>query len=133
MPTLNPNVMDTRVDRSRNNNRGQKIRGRVAATETPDKDTQRKEGRCFTCNKQGHVSKICPDKKGKSKAPVKARIAETEEESDNDNITEPDNNQPITLDQYIKLGKTLKEEDKITLIRRAVIAQDEEGGKEEDF
>ena len=76
---------------------------------------------------------MCPDKKGKSKAPVKAQIAETEEESDNDNITEPDNNQPMTLDQYIKLGKTLKEEDKITLIRRAVIAQDEEGGKEEDF
>ena len=75
---------------------------------------------------------MCPDKKGKSKAPVKARTAETEEESDNDNVTEP-NNQPMTLIQYIKLGKTLKEEDKVTLIRRAVIVQGEEESKEEDF
>ena len=118
MPTLNPNAMDTHADRTRQNNKGQKTRGRVVATETPDKDTQWKEGRCFTCNKQGHVSKKCPDKKGKSKAPVKAHTAETEEDSDDDNVTEPDNNQPITMDQYIKLGKTLKEEDKSLLSGR---------------
>ena len=129
MPSLNPNTMDTWADQSRNNNRGQKTRGQVVATETPNKDTQQKEGHCFTCNKQGHISKMWPDKKGKSKTPVKVRAAETEEHSDEESIVETQ--QPLTMDKYIKMGRTLKEEDKISLIRKAVIAQVE--GDEEDF
>ena len=37
----------------------------------------------------------------------------------------------MTMDKYIEIGRTLKEEDKISLIRKAVIAQVE--GDEEDF
>ena len=101
------------------------------ATETPDKntETQHKEGRCFTCNKQGHVSKVCPDKKGKSKTSVKVWAAETEEDSDEESTAET--SQPMTMDKYIEIGRTLKEEDKISLIRKAVIAQAD--GDEEDF
>ena len=131
MPTLNPNAMDTCADQSRNSNRGQKTRGRVVATETPNKntETQRKEGRCFTCNKQGHVSKVCPDKKGKSKTSVKVQAAETEKDSDEESTAETP--QPMTMDKYIEIGRTLKEEDKISLIRKAVIAQADRD--EEDF
>ena len=131
MPILDINAMYTHANRSCNTNRGQKTRGWVMVAEAPNEDTQWKEGHCFTCI-QGHISWNCPDKKGKSKALVKECTAATKDESDNDSITESDS-QPMTLNQYIKLGKTLKEENKITLIRRVVIAQEGENGEEEDF
>ena len=130
MPTLDPNAMDTRANRSRNNNRGQKTKGRATATEVPkDTETQCKEGHCFTCNKQSHISRVYPDKKGKSKTLVKVRATETEEDSDEESIVETP--QPMTMDKYIEIERTLKEEDKISLIRKAVIAQGD--GDKEDF
>jgi hypothetical protein len=73
MPTPDPNAMDTHADRSRSysNFRNKKrTLGRVSTTKE-DPDIQRKEGRCFTCNKQGHLARNCPDKptdKRKTKA-----------------------------------------------------------------
>ena len=120
--------MDTRADRSRsNNNRNQRTKGRAGTTD-PDKDIEklRKEGRCFTCSKQGHISRNCPDKaRNKTKAPVKARIAETEE---SDEETKSEISEPLNWDAYVCLGRTLKESDKLTIIRKAV---EVEQGKED--
>ena len=56
LPSPKEDAMDTRADRSRSFNRNQNTKGRVSATKE-DPDIQRKEGRCFTCNRQGHVAK----------------------------------------------------------------------------
>ena len=126
---------DTCADRSRNTNRGQKIRGQVVATEaSKDTKTQHKEGHCFTCNKQGHISRQCPDNKGKSKSKqlVKAHATETED-SDNKSLTDVPEEGKMTWDKYVDLGKTLTEDDKITIIRRVAKAQDSEEGDEAGF
>ena len=44
-----PNAMDVNVIRK--------------ATTEAEKDKCRKEGRCFNCGRQGHLSRFCPDKK----------------------------------------------------------------------
>ena len=44
-------------------------------------------------------------------------------------MTEPQ--QPMTMDKYIEIRRTLKEEDKISLIRKAMIAQGDRD--KEDF
>ena len=61
LPSPKEDAMDTRADRSRSFNRNKGTKGRVSATKE-DPDIQRKEGRCFTCNRQGHIAKRLPSK-----------------------------------------------------------------------
>jgi hypothetical protein len=133
MPTPDPNAMDTRADRSRSyfkNKKGSKGR---ASTTKEDPEVQRKEGRCFTCNKQGHLARNCPDKptKKEDKGKVKARTAETED-SDNESFTEASDKE-LDPEAYIRLGKSLKEEDKITIVKMAIKAEQGAEGEDMDF
>jgi hypothetical protein len=75
---LDPNTMDTRADRSRSFNRN-KGSCRHAST-MEDTQKQHAEVRCFTCNKQGHIARNCPDKTQKKKSLVKAKKAETSDQ-----------------------------------------------------
>ena len=100
-------------------------------------DTQRKEGRCFNCNKQGHISRNCPNKK-KDKAPVKARAADTEpeeevvEEEDNDDEEDTTWLEGLEADEaaFVKQGRAMPTKKKLNLIRAAIRAQEL---NEEDF
>jgi hypothetical protein len=125
-----PNTLDTRADRSRVFNKNCRTKGRVGTTTTDPIEKQRKEGRCFTCGKQGHIARVCPDKDKdkKGKAPVKSRKAQTEdsgaegngETSDEEGITSP-------AVAYVHLGKLMKEGNKLSILKMAV---DAEQGKE---
>ena len=78
MPSCDPNTMDMSVGKSRSFK--PKTQGCTANVTADAAEVQCKEGCCFTCNKQGHISKNCPDKqKKKDKALVKAHKAETED------------------------------------------------------
>jgi hypothetical protein len=81
MPTPDPNAMDTRADRSQVFNKNRGTKGRTGTTTTDPIEKQHKEGRCFTCGKQGHIARVCPDKDKdkKGKVPVKSRKAQTED------------------------------------------------------
>ena len=130
MPLPDPNAMDTQADRSRSNNNRNQCTKRHAETTDSDKDIKKlwKEGRWITCNKQGHLSRNCPDKaKNKTKASVEARIAETEESEEE---TKLETTKPLDWDAYVCLGKTLKESDKLTIIRKA--AEVEQGKEDPD-
>jgi hypothetical protein len=132
MPTPDPNAMDTHADRSRSYSKFQnrkQTQGRVSTTKE-DPDIQRKEGCCFTCNKQGHLARNCPDKPT-NKRKTKARTAEVAD-SDNKTITETPN-QDLDPAGYIQLGKSLKEEDKLSILKMAIEAEQGIEGEHLDF
>jgi hypothetical protein len=132
MPTQDPNAMDTRTDRSRSysNFRNKKWTSGHVSTTKEDPDTQHKEGRCFTCNKQGHLARNCPDKPT-DKRKTKARTAKVAD-SDNETITETPT-QELDPTVYIRLGKSLKEEDKLTILKMAIEAEQGIKGEHTDF
>jgi hypothetical protein len=130
MPTPDPNVMDTRADRSHSKFKYRKgSKGRVSTTKE-DSETQHKEGHCFTCNKQGHLARNCPDKSTNKPRKTKARMAKTTD-SDNGEITEtPDELNPKT---YLRLGQSLSEEAKVTFIQKIIDADKGEGNEDLGF
>jgi hypothetical protein len=81
MPTPDPNAMDTRADRLWVFNKNCGTKGCAGTTTTDPIEKQHKEGRCFTCGKQGHIARVCPDKDKdkKGKALVKSHKAQTED------------------------------------------------------
>ena len=64
---LHPDAMDTWADRNCLANRNQ-TKGRAGATTPKDVEQQHKEGCCFTCSKQGHISWNCLDKPADNKS-----------------------------------------------------------------
>ena len=116
--------MDTRADRSRSFGKFKGSKGRAATTTADPKDKQRSEGRCYTCNKQGHISRNCPDRPPKAKA----KAANTEE-SDDESETE----QPFNAEQFYRQSRAMKEEDKIAIVRKAFLAEQGEEGEDADF
>ena len=128
-----PNAMDTSAGRTKAYFVKKKTQGRAVETkEKFDPDTQRKEGRCFNCNQQGHLSKNCPKpKKDKGKIPVKARIAETEESSAEEDANETDDEK--IADDYWTKGRALKEASKLHIIQKAIAAHDGEEFDGSDF
>jgi hypothetical protein len=120
MPTPDPDKMDTCTDRSRSYSNfwnKKKTLGHVSTTKE-DPETQRKEGRCFTCNKQGHLARNCPDKPTK-KRKTKARTAEV---MDSETITETPTEE-MDPETYVRLGKSLNKEDKLTILKMAIEAE----------
>ncbi len=125
LPLPDPNAMDTRADRSHFNWRNHGSQSRAVTTTEDDAAKQRKEGWCFTCNKQGHIARNCPDKK--KKPLVKAHKAETEDSgAEGDESDMEDTTKSISAEEYVCLGETLKEEDKITIIHCTIIAEQAE-------
>ena len=97
LPAIDPNAMDTRADRSHSYSRNKGSKGCASATKE-DPETQHREGRCFTCNKQGHLARNCLDKPTKTseKGKVKARTAETEP------VDSEDEAEPQTIEEKAK-------------------------------
>ena len=122
MPSHDPNAMDMSVGRSRSFKL--KTQGCAANVTADAVEVQHKEGCCFTCNKQGHISKDCPDKqKKKDKALVKARKAETEDSGAKGDGESSDEERSILPDTYIHMGRGLKEKDKIAIVKMAKIGR----------
>ena len=131
LPAIDPNAMDTRADRSRSYPKNRGSKGCVSSTKE-DPETQRREGRCFTCNKQGHLSRNCPNKAAKTsdKGKVKARIAETEP------VISEDEAEPQIEDKaktFVRLARSMKEEEKIDFLMRVIEADKGAEGEDMDF
>jgi hypothetical protein len=130
MPTPDTNAMDTRTDRNRSWNQKKGTRGRVSATApTTSKDTEKQcaEGHCFTCNKQGHIAKNCPNKKDKPKMlnKPKAQACKVETEVSRSEADDPDS--------FIKRTRALKEDHKLEIMHMAIAADKGEEGSDQDF
>ena len=67
---------------------------RVNALATKEKEKLAKEGRCFRCKKQGHISRKCPEREENKNAPrrgnqgMTARTAAVENEDNGQNKVE---------------------------------------------
>ena len=132
MLSHDPNAMDTSAGRSRSFK--PKTQGCAANITADTAEVQRKEGCCFTCNKQGHISKNCPDKqKKKDKAPVKAHKAETKDSGAKGDGESSDKEKSILPDAYICMGRGLKEKDKISIVKMAIDVEQGKGGPDADF
>ena len=124
--------MDTRADRTRSYSKNKGSKGRVSSTKE-DPETQRREGRCFTCNRQGHLSRNCPDKTAQTsdKGKVKARTAETEPVESYDDI------ESMTIEErakaLLRLGRSMEEEEKISILMKAIEADKGAEGEDMDF
>ena len=126
MPSPHSDAMDTRADRNRLANRNRQTQGRASATTPKDVEQLCKEGRCFTCNKQGHISWNCPDKpasskptnqKKKSSKARQTNVDDEHETSDEEDYRSPKNK------AWVRKGQTLTEEEKIAIINRAIATQ----------
>ena len=127
-----PNAMDTSAGRTKAYFVKKKTQGRAVETkEKFDSDTQKKEGRCFNCNQQGHMSKNCPKpKKDKGKTPIKARIAETEESSAEENAAETSEDEDEReIHALVGKAKTWKTKKKMSFIKRITDLTDESDGE----
>ena len=124
--------MDTRADRSCSYSKNKGSKGHTSSTKE-DPETQRREGRCFTCNKQGHLARNCLDKPTKTldKGKVKARSAETKP------VDSEDDAEPQTIEEkaraVIQLGRSMKEEEKIDFLMRVIEADKGAEGEDMDF
>ena len=132
LPAIDPNAMDTRADRSCSYSKNKGSKGRISSTQE-DPDKQRQEGRCFTCNKQGHLARNCPDKPTKTsdKGKVKARTAETEP-LDSEYEAEPQNKEGRAT-AVIRLARSMNEEEKINFLMQVIEADKGTEGEDMDF
>ena len=121
------NAMDTRADRTRSYFRNNGSKG-CAGTTKEDPDKQHQEGRCFTCNKQGHLARNCPDKPWKDKGKVKARSAETDNR-DSDDIATLEDEATILYKQ----ARAMKEESKIRFVQMTIEVEQGMEGDSLDF
>ena len=119
--------MDTRADRTRSYYRNKGSKGHTGTTKG-DPVKQCQEGCCFTCNKQGHLAKNCPDKPWKDKGKVKARTAKTND-GDNDTVMTPEEEVKALIQQ----GRSMEEETKIRLLQMAIEVDKGAKGEDMDF
>jgi hypothetical protein len=118
----------------------------VRDTRYTDPDTQRKEGRCFHCNRQGHVSRNCPDKSDssskKKKTPSKGRAAKAKTStssaasSDADVSSSEEEESDQEMDSFLRRAKALKTKDQLHILQMAIEAErgkKVELGNKEDF
>ena len=111
-----------------------RVKARAASTRPPLNDEEReklrKEGRCFRCRKQGHLSRYCPEK------PSQARGNPQEEDSEDETIQATTSKPPpkqtnpflvkkkTTAQDIIRLITDAEDDVKDTIIQEVFMKQD---------
>jgi hypothetical protein len=145
-----PRRSDAMDTSARSRSKFQRIKGRTGTTKL-DPDTQRKEGRCFHCNRQGHVSRNCLDKSDssskKKKTPSKGRAAKAKtstssasssdaDVSDADVSSSEEEESDRDVVSFLRRAKALKTKDQLHILQMAIEAKRGKKvdlGNEEDF
>jgi hypothetical protein len=141
-----PRRSDAMDTSARSRSKFQRTKGRTGTTKQ-DPDTQRKEGRCFHCNKQGHESRNCPDRrdpgsKKKKKTSNKGRAAKAKtstssaSSSDAGVSSSEEEESDREVDSFLKEAKALKTKNQLHILQMAIEAERGKKvdlGDEEDF
>jgi hypothetical protein len=140
-----PRRSDAMDTSARSRSKFQRTKGRTGTTK-PDPDTQRKEGRCFHCNKQGHASRNCPDRRNPSSKKkktssknraVKAKTSTSSASSSNADVSSSEEEESDReVDSFLKQAKALKTKNQLHILQMAIEAERGKKvdlGDEEDF
>jgi uncharacterized membrane protein YgcG len=140
-----PRRSDAMDTSARSRSKFQRTKGRTGTTK-PDPDTQRKEGRCFHCNKQGHESRNCPNRRDpnskKKKTSNKGRAAKAKtstssaSSSDAGVSSSEEEESDREVDSFLKQAKALKTKNQLHILQMAIEAERGKKvdlGDEEDF
>jgi hypothetical protein len=138
-----PRRSDAMDTSARSRSKFQRTKGRTGTTKT---DTQRKEGRCFHCNKQGHESRNCPNrrdpnskkKKTSNKGhAAKAKTSTSSASSSNAGVSSSEEEESDReVDSFLREAKALKTKDQLHILQMAIEAERGKKvdlGDEEDF
>ena len=101
-------------------------RARRAYTEA-DKDRFKKEGRCFYCNQQGHMSKYCPKKKNQNAQYQPQYKPKPQWQTNSQNPSKKSYKKPKGFRKWNKPFQRTQQ------IRSTHIEEIEEGEEEEEF
>jgi hypothetical protein len=136
-----PRRSDAMDTSARSRSKFQRTKGRTGTTKL-DPDTQRKEGRCFHCNKQGHISRNCPDRSDsdskKKKTSIKGRTAKSNRSTSSSDADDSSSGEESDreVDSFLKQAKALKMENQLHILQMAIEAERGKKvdlGDEEDF
>ena len=130
-----PDAMDSWADRNHSANINHRTQGRAGTTASKDVEQLCKEGHCFTCNKQGHISQNCPDKLADNKPTnPKKNSKACQANIDDDETSDGEDYRSPELNTWVCKGKTLTKDQKVAIINRAIAVHIEmEVGEEADF
>jgi hypothetical protein len=140
-----PRRSDAMDTSARSRSKFQRTKGRTGTTK-PDPDTQRKEGRCFHCNKQGHESQNCPNRRNpgskRKKTPSKGHAAKAKtstssaSSSDAGMSSSEEEESDREVNSFLKEAKALKTKNQLHILQMAIEAERGKKvdlGEEEDF
>jgi hypothetical protein len=111
-----PNVME--IDRVR------------ARQITMDEKTElMKAGKCFTCRKQGHLSRDCPQHLSRPRTNVRASTSQVKVEDDDEEEDTPKTKAHVgkakySADEIIEIMRNAEDEDKDEVIQKVFMASD---------
>jgi hypothetical protein len=88
-----------------------------------------KAGKCFTCRKQGHLSRDCPQHSSRPRTNVRAstsqvKVEDDDEEEDTPKIKARIGKTKYSADEIIEIMRNAEDDDKDEVIQKVFMASD---------
>ena len=106
-------------------------RVRARGISTDERTELMKSGKCFTCKKQGHLSRDCPQKPAKPRFNARAstsQLAETRGDSDDEQVAPTAKGRAAKVkysaDEIIEIMRNVEDDDKDEVIQKVFMASD---------
>jgi hypothetical protein len=104
-------------------------RVRARQITTDERTELMKAGRCFTCRKQGHLSRDCPQHLSRLRTNVRASTSQVKIEDDNEEDDAPKTKARIgktkySADEIIEIMRNAEDNDKDEVIQKVFMASD---------
>ncbi|EGN97728.1 hypothetical protein SERLA73DRAFT_154027 [Serpula lacrymans var. lacrymans S7.3] len=79
-----------------------------------EEDSLKREGQCFICKEQGHMSQFCPEKKKRKQLDQRIRMAEAVEKDEIETVVE--DRKGILISHILKMWRELNKADRASTI-----------------
>jgi hypothetical protein len=104
-------------------------RVRVRQITTDERVELMKAGKCFTCRKQGHLSRDCPQRPSRPRTNVRASTSQVKIEDDDEEEDAPKTKARVgktkySADKIIEIMRNTEDDDKDEVIQKVFMASD---------